>query len=257
MGYYLLDHRNPHGDHFYTSRRGSIKAFVVHITAGLENQNTTLPDHSAEGTANYAATTDREVSWHSGSDADSSLDLLPYNYTAFQVVGYNSSTAGHEISKRDDSWTDEPAVWVERTLRNAAKHLAPKAKEYKVPLRHATRAELDRAIANNSAPVGFVSHASLDPDRRTDPGPDFPWNRFLGYIKEAQLGTTPEEEDMAEITNISKVAQNQISQAVQFGMLLTVGHTADAQTSEFASKFKKLVKDAVADALKEAVPPTA
>lgn len=194
-GYYLLDHPNPHGEHFYRTRKRPVLAIVVHITAGLEDLQGA--DTSAERTAAYAASTDRSVSWHSGSDSDSFLRLLPDTYTAWHATAYNSSTYGHEISKRDITWADEPDEWVARTLVNAAAALRPVATEYGVPARRATRAELDRAIAEYdrtgvAKPVGFVAHADLDPTRRSDPGADFPWQTFLGLLDD----TTTEGEDV-------------------------------------------------------------
>jgi hypothetical protein len=185
-GYYLIDNPNPYGNHFYPTRRGSVLAIVVHITAGLEDLDAAA-DNSAEATARYAATTSRKVSWHSGSDTDSAFNLLPASYTAFQVVDYNSRTYGHEISKRNTDWRPGSVseLWVNRTLTQAAVHLGPIARALGVPFRHASKAELDAAIRGGGKPVGFVGHHQLDEDRRDDPGmvdkvgDTFPWARFL------------------------------------------------------------------------------
>lgn len=183
MGYYLLEHRNPHGDHFYRTRHGQVLAIVVHITAGLEDLDA-VDDHSAERTAAYAASTDRAVSWHSGSDSDTVVELLPAHMTAFHVQGYNSVTFGHEISKAVPDWRRSPGPWVDATLRTAAGYLGPRARSLSVPIRKATKAELDRARSSGGAPVGFIGHHELDPKRRSDPGrvgdvDTFPWDRFL------------------------------------------------------------------------------
>jgi len=198
MGYYLLDNHNPNGDHFYDSRRLNLTAITVHITAGLEDLDT-VDDHSAENTAAYAASTSREVSWHSGSDADSYLYLLPPHYTAWHAGNYNSSTYGHEISKKHTDWRTMPEDWVRKTLKNAAKALAPIVRQYNIPIRKATRAEVDRARVTG-VPVGFISHAELQPQDRTDPGwvsgiDTFPWQQFLGYVQAYVSGTEPDEED--------------------------------------------------------------
>lgn len=184
MGYYLLDNKNPHGPHYYTARKEPLLAVVMHVTAGLQDQDYSGADLSAEKTARYAATTDRPVSWHSGSDADSHFQLLPDNYTAFQCQGYNSCTLGHEISKRDVTWGDEPKRWVEDTLLQAANSLR-RVSAHGIPFVRATKADLDKARkAKNPKPVGFVTHAELDPKRRSDPGADFPWARFFDLLNE-------------------------------------------------------------------------
>lgn len=187
---YLLENPNPFGPHYYPKRRGKVLAIVMHVTAGLEGI-AGRTDLSAEKTARYAATTDRKVSWHSGSDTDSHLQLVPDSFTAFHCVGYNSVTVGHEISKRDTCWADESPEWVAASLKQAAASLAPRAKDLGIPLRKASKAELDRAIRTNGAPVGFVAHSDLDPKRRSDPGKDFPWSRLFDLIAAMQ---SPEDE---------------------------------------------------------------
>lgn len=185
-GYYLLDHRNPHGDHFYVQRRGRVKAITVHITAGLEDLEGL--DLSAERTAQYCATTEREVSWHGGSDTDSFLYLLPPEYLAWHVEGYNTHTYGWEISKAHPDWRPMPRDWVERTLTQAANGLRPIARALGIPARWATREEVDHAIRTDGPPVGFVDHAALQPRDRLDPGMvqgvnTFPRARFLELVR--------------------------------------------------------------------------
>lgn len=188
MGYYLLDHPNPRGERFYRSRRNPVLAVVVHITAGLEDLDG-VDDLSAEQTAAYAASTERPVSWHSGSDTDTALELLPPSYTAWHCQGYNSCTVGHEISKRTPDWSGMDPVWIDRTLRRAAGHLGPIAHALGVPIRKASRGELDHALGRGGPPVGFIGHWELDPGRRADPGrvglvDTFPWARFLALMTE-------------------------------------------------------------------------
>ena len=201
MTYYLLDHPNPHHRdgswHWYTTRQRPVLAVVLHITAGLEDQDMIGPDHSAESTARYAATTDRRVSWHRGADSDGWLQLLPDGYTAFHVRGYNSSTVGLEISKRDTTWGDEPPAWVDATIGHAADACRSWVADHGVPLRKATPAELDAAIAHydrtgEARPVGFIYHEDLDPTRRRDPGDDFPFHQFLDHIGDEDMAITEE-----------------------------------------------------------------
>jgi hypothetical protein len=190
MGYLLLDDPNPNGDHFYPTRNRKLLAIVMHITAGLEDLDG-VDDHSAENTAQYCRTTSTEVSWHSGSDTDTWVTLLPATYTAWHASAYNSPTYGHEISKKHTDWRTMSDRWVASTLFVAAAGLKSVAQAYGIPLRKATRAELDREIAKGAAgtPVGFISHSEVQPADRTDPGwvngvDTFPWARFFALMTE-------------------------------------------------------------------------
>lgn len=192
-GFLLLDRPNPTGDHFYASRLEPMLAIVMHITAGLQDLDT-IDDRSAEGVSEYCRTTSTDVSWHSSSDTDSIVYLLPAQYTAWHATSYNSCTYGHEQCKTNTDWRTMPRTWIEKTLRNAAKAVAPIVIKYKIPIRKASRAELDAARAayragKSYAPVGFIAHGALQSDR-TDPGyvqgvgDTYPWDEFLGYVDE-------------------------------------------------------------------------
>jgi hypothetical protein len=204
-GHYLLDRQVAHGPKWYTSRRQPILAVVEHVTAGLEDLDT-LDDHSAERTAAYAATTDRKVSWHEGTDADSTISLLPDTHTAFHVAGYNSCTLGREISKRHTDWRTMPPHWTRATLANAAVADARWCRRWGIPIRKATRPDLDAAITRwrnggPAIPVGFVAHWELDPSRRSDPGlhqgrDTFPWRSYLELVAHHVNGTPLEDPDM-------------------------------------------------------------
>lgn len=174
-GFFLLDNAVSHKPKWYTSRQSPLRVIVVHITAGLQGAPSAA-DTSAEATARYCANTDRKVSWHSGSDTDSHLKLLPASYTAFHCAGANSYSYGHEISKRTTDWTHSDPEWVARTLTHAALAVGPVAKEYGIPLIRQSKA----AVENGAK--GFVAHSDMDPTRRSDPGKDFPWGRFFDLM---------------------------------------------------------------------------
>lgn len=167
---------------YYTTRQKKVKGAVVHVTAGLQDLGMVGTDESAEGTNKWALTQLPEVSWHRIADSDGVESCLPSWYTAWQAKGYNSTTVGVEISNVDARWDNKPSQWVKWTIWHAARAFADYAVKYKIPLRRATKAELDHAIATDGAPVGFVDHSRLSTNR-VDPGATFPWDMFFRFMR--------------------------------------------------------------------------
>lgn len=176
--------RNPHR-HYYTSRRSRILGIVLHTTAGIEDY--TPPDDGAESTVRYGLRNSRPASWHAVVDSDSIIDCLPDSYTAFHVVGYNSSTLGLEIANRDARWTGKPPAWVEATIRNAAAWCRPKVTKYGLPIQLANKAQVDAAV-RAGRPFGFSYHYMLNPGAKIDPGRDFPWAMFERFLRAGVSG---------------------------------------------------------------------
>lgn len=183
MSYYLLDHPGPPVTKWYTTRRKPIQAIVLHTAETLPDY--TPPDSAGENVARYGAGTDRRVSWHATVDSDSIIPMLPDSYTAFHVRNYNSQTLGVEIATQARRWSTAPDEWVNKTITNLSDVVRRWGDLYQIPFERIGKAEID--IGRR----GIVAHADLDPGRRTDPGPDFPWG-----ILWARLGIEPEEQDM-------------------------------------------------------------
>ena len=178
------------GGKFHKTRRGKIKAVTVHITAGLQNLNMKPgTDYSAENTNKWALNSGVEASWARISDSDGVIFCLPYKYVAWQAKGYNTNTVGNEICKTDTSWGQMTEEWTKWTIWYAALAIADIVVAERIPLRRCTKAELDRAIANDTAPVGFIEHSKLS-TIRSDPGASFPWELYFGYIRAIITGST-------------------------------------------------------------------
>ena len=174
---------------YYTTRRGKIKAAVVHVTAGLQDLGMSGTDESAEGTNKWALSAKPEVSWYRISDSDGVESCLPSWYTGWQAKGYNSSTVGNECANVDARWDNKPVEWVKWTIWHYARSFADWVAKYHIPMRRATKAELDYAIAHDTAPVGFIDHSRLS-DNRIDPGKTFPWTMFFKFMKAIIAGAT-------------------------------------------------------------------
>ena len=178
-GWYLLDRhdnlKNGGVLPWYETRVSAVQAIVIHTPQTLEDF--TAPYDEAERVAAYGATTTR-ASWHDTIDADSIIPMLPPTYTAWQVRGYNSSTVGMEIGAKATSWARAPKAWVTGVLTNAAVRGAQHAARFDIPPVFLTKAQVD------AGEKGFTGHRQLDPTRRTDPGADFPWDRFLNLVRQ-------------------------------------------------------------------------
>jgi len=175
MGYYLLDNENPNATlrdngkkgWYYPRRTREIQGIVVHTAEG---------GREALGIAKYLAKVDRPASAHSIVDDESIINLLPDDCTAFHVRGHNSNSLGIEISYFASDWGKDKA-YEDAVIAMAAKWCAEKSELYNIVPRRLNREEW---LAGKQ---GFISHAELDPSRRTDPGMNFPWEQFFTLIK--------------------------------------------------------------------------
>lgn len=224
---------NPHR-HFYPTRNLPILMAVQHITAGSSDFDGV--DTSAEGTVRYSATTATVASYHGIVDSDSIIDCLPDTYTAFAqgVRGhsFNSPALSLEIGLRSPDWRAAPKVWVDKTIRNAARWWAPRVKRYGIPLRVLTnRDEVDRLIAAGK-PVGFVEHGTLDPGNRSDAGfisrgvTTFPWALLFTYIREelaVQIAAAPAPTEEDELSAAADDIKKDIKDYI--GKILVAGYT--------------------------------
>ena len=172
--HYLLDHPNPHGPHFHTTRREPIRLIVLHTAENAPDY--TPPDTGAEAVARYASVTDRRVSWHVTIDSDSTIPMLPDEYTAFHVRGYNSISLGLEMATRAEEWYGSPDEWRYPLLYRVIDQLAEWCQTHQIPPVYVTKSQVDAGRR------GITGHAELDPTRRSDPGHAFPFTWVLDEV---------------------------------------------------------------------------
>ena len=191
----LLDRPNPNGPFFYTSRKtcshGVTADKLPHIVCVHTAEvlpDFTGPDMAGEALANYASTTTRSVSWHSTVDSDGTIPMLPDGYVAFHVRNYNSCSVGMEIATQAHRWVELAQLapkWYEAIMANAANQVAWWCKTYNLAPVRLTKAQAD------SGARGVIGHHALDPDRRTDPGADFAWERFMADVRARMTTSDP------------------------------------------------------------------
>lgn len=177
---YLYDNQNPNapvranGKRFwgYPTRTSPVRVIVVHTA------ETAPSSRSAENVANFFTHSTTPASYHCLCDNDSDVVLLPDTATAFGVANFNSPALHISAATRAADWGKNP-TWDNATLTRMARRVAAWCKKFSIPPVLITPAQ-----ARDGRTKGIISHASLDPTRRSDPGPSFPWSRFLAMVKE-------------------------------------------------------------------------
>lgn len=197
---YLYANQNPNsplrgnGLRFwgYPTRRFDVQIISIHTAENTDDD--VGVDGGAEGVAGYLTRSTRPASYHELGDSDSYVVCLPYEATAFSVVGWNSRQWGWSFARRTTDWGRDKQRDME-FLQIAAVRVAKACIKFGIPARRITTTEA------NAGEKGLIAHGDLDPDRRTDPGAKFPWNTFIGLVqREVSRTVDPqEEEDMAVI----------------------------------------------------------
>lgn len=139
-----------------------------------------LPDGGAEAVARYMLTRTTPGSYADVVDSDSGILLVDYDLAAFHDgTGSNDWSTSISFACKAHQWPTLTEWWISGAITNAAAAARRQSdwvyskRGFHVPARRITAAQYRSGIA------GFVSHAQLDPTRRTDPGEAFPWDRFL------------------------------------------------------------------------------
>lgn len=183
---YLLANDNPNAprrtdrNRFwgYPSRNATPRVVVFHTSESAFDL--VGEDRGAEAVANYLAHTERTASYHAIVDRDSTVQLLPWDYTAFGARGANADGIHIAVAGEHDRWDDIPSSAVDQILDQLVPVVAEALEWAGLP---AVRLSDEAA---RSGGRGLASHSQIDPTRRSDPGPAFPWGRLLHQLDEGE-----------------------------------------------------------------------
>lgn len=167
--------------------------------------------------ATWLTTRNTPGSYHALAGARSTKDVLqlaPWSYETWHSVPSNNWSIGISAVAQAHMWNRIPKQARENLVKSMAYAAANAAKWLekhhgrKVQPRLLTKAQAMRKES------GFVYHATMDPNRRTDPGKDFPWTMFINEfnrLMKADHGVspgttyTPEEDMPLSKTDIEKI----------------------------------------------------
>lgn len=194
-----LNDNPPARSQFRHPRREQVSGvFAVHTAENAPDY--VAFDGGAEAVARFIRDRSTPGSYHRLADSDSVIELVELGDEAFHDgTGTNPHSIGLSVATRADVWPLAPADWRAGAVANLAGAAAEAAAYVKakrgivVPARRITA---DQARARVP---GFVTHAELDPGRRTDPGAGFPWAAFLAAY--ARLNPDLEEDPLANLTD--------------------------------------------------------
>jgi hypothetical protein len=178
MTAFLVAHP-PARSQFVAPRREEVSGVIAVHTA--ENAPDFVAfDGGAEAVARFIQHRTDPGSYHDLVDSDSIVDVVPYGYEAFHDgTGTNRHSLGLSIATRADVWPLAPQAWRAGAVENAARAAARMARYVHKRTGRVVPARRITAAQARARTPGFISHAELDPTRRTDPGAAFPWAQFL------------------------------------------------------------------------------
>lgn len=164
-----------------TSASGrAIGVVVIHTMEIAEG------DGAAEACAAWFADPVSEVSAHYCIDADTTIQCVSEDDIAWHARGGNTTSIGIELAgyagQRSLGWND---AYSEAVLERAAGLAAEICDRYAIPIRRL------RASGLVAGRRGLTGHADVSAAFRKsghwDPGPDFPWARFLRLLRSGDV----------------------------------------------------------------------
>lgn len=152
---YTADNRTKH----------DIDHVVIHSAEGYTGGLRSFSDPDRKASAHYAVgwdgtvvqmVNDKDMAWHAGRKGSTGIDGMNERSIGIEHVGF-----AHAM------WPGSETEWSKDLLNASAKLVAELARKYDIPI--------DRDH--------IIPHAIVDPERRSDPGPYWPWDWYIRRIK--------------------------------------------------------------------------
>jgi N-acetyl-anhydromuramyl-L-alanine amidase AmpD len=174
------------------ANRKSVQLIVMHTTQG------NVSDMSAENGANYSAERTDGTSAHYYCDSNSIVHCVRTADVAHTARSEGNKRGIHYelCTKAESSSSTWANAYHTAMLQRAAKQCAKDAKKWNIPVRHVTVSQL------KDGEKGFCSHHDITlafrQSTHTDPGPNFPWTRFLTMVQNEMDGIDMDEKTIAQ-----------------------------------------------------------
>ena len=178
-GYQRQPNRRSRNGEFVGTKGRTREIQLIVIHTGEISPKVSNGSSPAERLSAYMSNPDgRSVSWHATTDDTTVLHEIPAQWTTAHVRGWNSRGIGIEIATKHDLWDQLDADRVDAYIENLARLCAWYCQRFDLPA-----VQVQSKGAAESGAKGLIAHSTLDPARRKDPGPAFPWSDLLRRVE--------------------------------------------------------------------------
>jgi hypothetical protein len=255
MGFYLLEHAPTNGTQWQQwayPRRGGGKLTGTCIMHTSESVLDVIGDDSgAEDVARFIGSrTGSYGSYHDIVDSDSIIEMVPFEYEAWQDSETNNWAVGISAACRTTDWLTMGGTKREGYYRNLAWCAADFVKYMRavygieVPRKRITGEQARAGVP------GFCAHGDSGL-YRTDPGKDFDWDRFFRYTDEALNGEEVSAAEIAKalveqpVTYFDPVTGKPTSQTTTLGVMAGAADFQHEATRRLLKDFSDVILNAI------------